>query len=175
MMKKKNLLRLFYMVEHNLCEQIQIGFHSHNNLQLAYSNAQSLIETQTRRRLIVECLCLRNGTRRGKSQYRIIVFLLVCLAFRPALLSCLYYYLSVLLSYLYHFSFYSTSLFAFLFTLLSCLYYYFCMYLISNLLFFPVCPISPLHHSLSKKENQPHAIACGWYIICIIKISLSTF
>lgn len=65
MMKKKNLLRLFYMVEHNLCEQIQIGFHSHNNLQLAYSNAQSLIETQTRRRLIVDACVYGMGRGAG--------------------------------------------------------------------------------------------------------------
>ena len=30
-MKKKDLTRLFYMVEHNLQEGISIGFHSHNN------------------------------------------------------------------------------------------------------------------------------------------------
>lgn len=54
MMKKKSLLRLFYMVEHNLENEICIGFHSHNNLQLAYSNAQSLIETQTQRELIID-------------------------------------------------------------------------------------------------------------------------
>lgn len=54
MMKRKNLLRLFYMVEHNLNQEIHIGFHSHNNMQLAYSNAQSLIETQTSRDLIID-------------------------------------------------------------------------------------------------------------------------
>ena len=54
MMKRKNLLRLFYMVEHNLSEDIWVGFHSHNNLQLAYSNAQSLIEAQTTRNIIID-------------------------------------------------------------------------------------------------------------------------
>lgn len=54
MMKSKELTRLFYMVEHNLKESIWIGFHSHNNLQLAYSNAQSLVNTQTSRNLIVD-------------------------------------------------------------------------------------------------------------------------
>ncbi|WP_276951150.1 aldolase catalytic domain-containing protein [Acetatifactor muris] len=54
MMKKKNLLRLYYMVEHNLKEDIWIGFHSHNNMQLAYSNAQSLADMQTSRNLIID-------------------------------------------------------------------------------------------------------------------------
>lgn len=44
MMKRKDLTRLFYLVEHNLNEQFKIGFHSHNNMQLAYSNAQSLVD-----------------------------------------------------------------------------------------------------------------------------------
>lgn len=44
MMKRKDLTRLFYLVEHNLNEKFKIGFHSHNNMQLAYSNAQSLVD-----------------------------------------------------------------------------------------------------------------------------------
>ena len=54
MMKRKDLIRLFYMVEHNLKENIWIGFHSHNNMQLAYSNAQSLVDVQTNRKLIID-------------------------------------------------------------------------------------------------------------------------
>ena len=54
MMKSKDLTRLFYMIEHNLKENIRIGFHSHNNMQLAYSNAQTLIEVRTNRNLIVD-------------------------------------------------------------------------------------------------------------------------
>ena len=54
MMKGKDLTRLFYMVEHNLKESIWIGFHSHNNMQLAYSNAQKLTTMQTSRNLIID-------------------------------------------------------------------------------------------------------------------------
>lgn len=54
MMKNKDLTRLFYMVEHNLKDTIKIGFHSHNNMQLAYSNAQSLVHIQTDRDLIID-------------------------------------------------------------------------------------------------------------------------
>ncbi|MBR1854637.1 MAG: aldolase catalytic domain-containing protein [Lachnospiraceae bacterium] len=54
MMKGKDLTRLFYMVENNLKESIWIGFHSHNNMQLAYSNAQKLTTMQTSRNLIID-------------------------------------------------------------------------------------------------------------------------
>lgn len=53
-MKRKDLTRLFYLVEHNLKDTICIGFHSHNNMQLAYSNAQSLVDEHTDRRLIID-------------------------------------------------------------------------------------------------------------------------
>ncbi len=54
MMKRKDLIRLFYLVEHNLKEKIKIGFHSHNNMQLAYSNAQSLVDLHSDRELIID-------------------------------------------------------------------------------------------------------------------------
>lgn len=54
MMKTKDLTRLFYMVEHNLDKTIWIGFHSHNNMQLAFSNAQKLTTVQTNRNLVID-------------------------------------------------------------------------------------------------------------------------
>lgn len=53
-MKRKNLIHLFYMVEKNLKENIYIGYHSHNNLQLAYANAQALVDIPTKRSLIID-------------------------------------------------------------------------------------------------------------------------
>ena len=54
MMKGKDLTRLFYLVEHNLKEDIWIGFHSHNNMQLAYSNAQVLVGAHTKHNLVID-------------------------------------------------------------------------------------------------------------------------
>lgn len=54
MMKHKSLTRLFYLVEHNLRGDVKIGFHSHNNMQLAYSNAQRLVDIHTDRQLIID-------------------------------------------------------------------------------------------------------------------------
>lgn len=53
-MKRKDLKRLFYMVEHNLKESIIIGYHSHNNMQLAYANAQTLVDIPTKRDFIID-------------------------------------------------------------------------------------------------------------------------
>lgn len=65
MMKGKDLTRLFYMVEHNLKESIWIGFHSHNNMQLAYSNAQNLITVQTNRNLVIDSSIMGMGRGAG--------------------------------------------------------------------------------------------------------------
>jgi 4-hydroxy 2-oxovalerate aldolase len=53
-MKRNDLLRFYYLVDHNLDSNIYVGFHSHNNLQLAYSNAQALSELKTNRKLIID-------------------------------------------------------------------------------------------------------------------------
>ena len=53
-MKRKDLIRLFYMVENNLKPGILIGYHSHNNMQLAYSNAQALVDIRTNRDIVID-------------------------------------------------------------------------------------------------------------------------
>lgn len=53
-MRKNDLLRIFYLIDNNLNKGINVGYHSHNNLQLAYSNAQALVEVNTTRNLILD-------------------------------------------------------------------------------------------------------------------------
>jgi 4-hydroxy 2-oxovalerate aldolase len=55
MMNKKTLAHYFDIVESKLSKNILVGFHSHNNLQSAFSNAQSLMERETEYSLIVDC------------------------------------------------------------------------------------------------------------------------
>lgn len=64
-MKKKELLHLFYMVERNLNEISIIGFHSHNNMQLSFSNAQTLVETMSNRDIIIDTSILGMGRGSG--------------------------------------------------------------------------------------------------------------
>ena len=53
-MYKKDLLRLFGLIDHNLDPAVAIGFHSHNNLQLAFSNAQELLSLHTKRTILID-------------------------------------------------------------------------------------------------------------------------
>lgn len=52
--QNKDLMRYFYLADNNLKSDIVVGFHSHNNLQLAYSNARSLVEIHSNRSLIID-------------------------------------------------------------------------------------------------------------------------
>ena len=53
-MYKNDLLRMFHLLENNLNTSISIGFHSHNNLQLSFSNAQELLTVHTKRNIIID-------------------------------------------------------------------------------------------------------------------------
>ncbi len=53
-MYKKDLLKFFHLIDNNLKENIKIGFHSHNNLQLSFSLAQTLINIKTKREIIID-------------------------------------------------------------------------------------------------------------------------
>ncbi len=64
-MRKRDLLRMFYMVDHDLKESIKIGFHSHNNLQLSFSHAQELISLNSRRCIIIDTSVLGMGRGAG--------------------------------------------------------------------------------------------------------------
>lgn len=64
-MKKNDLLRIFYLVNNNLDKRISIGYHSHNNLQLAYSNAQALVKVDVNRNIIIDSSVLGMGRGAG--------------------------------------------------------------------------------------------------------------
>lgn len=64
-MNASELVRLFQMADKNLIEGIGIGFHSHNNLQLAFSNAQQLIEIFSDREVIIDSSVIGMGRGAG--------------------------------------------------------------------------------------------------------------
>lgn len=53
-MKRQDLVHIYYMAINNLNDNIWIGFHSHNNMQLSYANSQALLELQANRKLIID-------------------------------------------------------------------------------------------------------------------------
>lgn len=50
----KELLYYIDLMDRNLADGIKLGFHSHNNLQMSYANAQAMSQYQTNRELIVD-------------------------------------------------------------------------------------------------------------------------
>lgn len=54
-MRRDDVLRLCYLVDHNLGPGIKLGFHPHNNLQLAFSNAQAFWEFESTHDRVVDC------------------------------------------------------------------------------------------------------------------------
>ena len=53
-MRKKDVLKMYNLLNSNLSDDIKIGFHSHNNLQLSFSNAQELIGQEHNRTIIID-------------------------------------------------------------------------------------------------------------------------
>lgn len=53
-MYQKDIRRFFYLIDHNLDPKIVLGFHSHNNLQQAFTNAQEFLQMNTPREIIVD-------------------------------------------------------------------------------------------------------------------------
>ncbi|MGN0686900.1 MAG: aldolase catalytic domain-containing protein [Oscillospiraceae bacterium] len=52
---REELMRFIYLIDNNLDADIKIGFHSHNNMQMSFANAQYLVEHRSSREFIVDC------------------------------------------------------------------------------------------------------------------------
>lgn len=72
-MYKNDLLRMFYIVDHNLDQRIALGFHSHNNLQMSFANAQELAQINTTRNLIIDSSILGMGRGAGNLNTELLV------------------------------------------------------------------------------------------------------
>ncbi len=64
-MRGTDISRLMHLIDNNLNENISLGFHSHNNLQLSYSNAMELLNYNTNRELILDCSVMGMGKGAG--------------------------------------------------------------------------------------------------------------
>lgn len=54
LMHKEKMLHYFHLLDFNLKPDIKIGFHSHNNFQLAYANAIELVKQKTNHDIILD-------------------------------------------------------------------------------------------------------------------------
>lgn len=64
-MRMNDLNRIVHLVDHNLKPGMTMGFHSHNNLQLSYSNAVTLLQFFTDRNLVIDSAILGMGKGAG--------------------------------------------------------------------------------------------------------------
>ncbi len=64
-MKEKDVLSIFYLVDMNLDKDISLCFHSHNNLQLSFSNAQCILRVCKNRELIIDSTVFGMGRGAG--------------------------------------------------------------------------------------------------------------
>jgi 4-hydroxy 2-oxovalerate aldolase len=66
-MNKRDLLRYYSLMDATLNADILLGYHSHNNFQLAYSNAVELMEQFTDRNMIIDCSVMGMGKGAGNA------------------------------------------------------------------------------------------------------------
>ena len=64
-MRINDMNRVMNLVDHNLIPCMTLGFHSHNNLQLSYSNAIAMLQFPTNRDLILDCSIMGMGKGAG--------------------------------------------------------------------------------------------------------------
>lgn len=60
-MYRHEMRRFYYLIDNNLSRDITLGFHSHNNLQMSFANAQEMIRMARQRNIIVDASCYGMG------------------------------------------------------------------------------------------------------------------
>lgn len=64
-MRPNDMSRMLNLVDHNLIPSMTLGFHSHNNLQLSYSNAMAMLQFPTARDIQLDCSIMGMGKGAG--------------------------------------------------------------------------------------------------------------
>ena len=64
-MRSNDMKRILHLVEHNLLPYMAVGFHSHNNLQMSYSNAITLLQFTSDRNFFLDASIMGMGKGAG--------------------------------------------------------------------------------------------------------------
>jgi 4-hydroxy 2-oxovalerate aldolase len=72
-MTPTDIFNLYKKFDHKLSKQIRIGFHSHNNMNLAFSNVQAFINQKTSRSLIIDSTIMGMGQGAGNIQTELLI------------------------------------------------------------------------------------------------------
>lgn len=73
MMYRNDMRKFFYLIDTNLSKDICLGYHSHNNLQMAFSNAQEMTRLNNQRTIILDSSCYGMGRGVGNLATELIV------------------------------------------------------------------------------------------------------
>lgn len=71
-MEDEDVIRLFEKYDATLSPNIKIGFHAHNNMNLAFANTKTFLEQRTNREVIVDSCAMGIGQGAGNLQTEII-------------------------------------------------------------------------------------------------------
>jgi len=72
-MQEQDIKHFFTLFDKGLKESVRIGFHAHNNMNLAFSNALAFIKQESDRNIIIDSCCLGMGQGAGNLQTEIII------------------------------------------------------------------------------------------------------
>lgn len=72
-MRPNDMSRILNLVDHNLNPSMTLGFHSHNNLQLSYSNAMAMLQFPTTRNIMLDCSIMGMGKGAGNLNTEILL------------------------------------------------------------------------------------------------------
>lgn len=73
LMYRHDMRRLFYLIDNNLSKDILLGFHSHNNLQMSFANAQEMMRLSNNRKIILDSSCYGMGRGVGNLTTELII------------------------------------------------------------------------------------------------------
>ncbi len=72
-MQKSDIESLFHRYDAGLKHSIKVGFHAHNNMNLAFANVLALLAIETERDLVIDCCMLGMGQGAGNLQTELII------------------------------------------------------------------------------------------------------
>jgi 4-hydroxy 2-oxovalerate aldolase len=75
-MEEEELKKLYFKFDKNLKNNIAIGFHGHNNINLAFSNVKTLLNFNSERHLIIDCTLIGMGQGAGNVQTELLSYYL---------------------------------------------------------------------------------------------------
>ena len=69
----KDLLHYYDILDKHVCDEVVIGFHAHNNFQLAYANVLAFLEKETSREILVDATVYGMGKSAGNAPIELVM------------------------------------------------------------------------------------------------------